>query len=315
MPRAKLTALMTAVCAQYEAQKKACPKPGTAERKQLQASFVTQLVTQAEFDAAAKQLVVTVKPADTTKNLDKLKLQYAKGADGKIDETKWKKVLKDNNTTQAAVVENIRNGLLRQAIFVKLTKDVKVTDAAIQAFYDKNKKTYATPATREVRHILVKDKKLADTIYGQLSASDAQFAALAKKHSIDPGSKKTGGGLGKISKGQTVPAFDKVAFSVATGQVAPPVKSSYGWHIIEATAATVQAAQQPLDAKLKAQIRNTQLTEKKQALANKWFVAFQKKLEKTLKYAPGMTPPKTTSTATTGAGTTAATTSAATTAS
>ena len=44
-----------------------------------------------------------------------------------------------------------------------------------------------------------------------------------------------------IQKGQTVPVFDKVAFSIKTGQVAPPVKSSYGWHVIEATADTVPA--------------------------------------------------------------------------
>ena len=79
VPRSKLTSLMTSVCVQYKAAKKTCPKPGSAARKQLQSSFVTQLVQQAEFDAAAKKLNVTVKPADVTSNLLKLKLQYAKG--------------------------------------------------------------------------------------------------------------------------------------------------------------------------------------------------------------------------------------------
>jgi parvulin-like peptidyl-prolyl isomerase len=298
VPRSKLTSLMSQVCVQYKAAKKACPKAGSAALKQLQASFVTQLVQQAEFDAAAKQLHVTVKEADVTSNLLKLKLQYAKGTNGKVDDAKWKKVLADNHTTQATVVENLRNGLERSAIFTNLTKNVTVTDAAVQAYYTKNKKVYSTPATRVVRHILVKNKALADQIYAQLSTSDAQFAALAKKYTIDPGSKKNGGKLGAIQKGQTVPAFDKVAFSAPTGKVNPPVKSSYGWHVIEATADTVPASQKPLNAALKKTIRTSLLTSKKQSVANKWFTAFQKKLEKNAHYAAGMAPPKTTSTAT-----------------
>jgi foldase protein PrsA len=301
VPRAKLTELMTQVCVQYKAAKKPCPKAGTKERTQLQQSFVAQLVQQAEFDAAGKQLKVAVKEKDVTSNLKKLKLQYAKAADGNVDDVKWKKVLADNHTTEATVVENLRNGLLRQAIFVELTKTVTVTDAAVQAYYTKNKKSYATPASRAVRHILVKNKALADQIYGQLATSDAKFAALAKQYTIDPGSKKNGGKLGSIQKGQTVPVFDKVAFSSPTGTVAKPVKSSYGWHVIEATADTVPASQKPLNKALKTQIRNTLLTQKKQSVANKWFVAFQKKIEKNVIYAAGFAPPKTTSTASTAA--------------
>jgi foldase protein PrsA len=299
--RAKLDTLMTQVCVQYKAAKKACPKPGSAERKQLQQSFVAQLVQQAEFDEAGKQLKVTVKPADVTSNLKKLELQYAKGTDGNVDDAKWKKVLADNHTSEATVIENLRNGLLRQAIYVKLTTGVTVTDKQIQDYYAKNKKTYATPASRQVRHILVKNKALADQIYAQLTSSDAQFATLAKKYTIDPGSKAKGGALGSIQKGQTVPAFDKVAFSVQTGKVAPPVKSAYGWHIIEATSDEVKASQKPLNKALKAQIRNTLLTQKKQSVANKWFTTFQKKIEKNVRYAAGLAPAKTTSTASTAA--------------
>ena len=297
VPRAKLDDLLAQVCVQYKAAKKACPKPGTAARKQLQQSFVAQLVQQAEFDVAGKQLKVAVKQKDVDSSLQKLELQYAKGADGKVDDAKWKKVLSDNHTSEANVLDNIRDGLLRQAIYAKLTKSITVPDSAIKSYYAKNKANYATPASRQIRHILVKDKALADKIYAQLASNDAQFAALAAKYTIDPGSKKTGGKLGSIQKGQTVPSFDKVAFSVATGKVAKPVKSSYGWHVIEATADTVPASQRPLDKALTAQIRTTLLNTKKQSVANKWFTTFQKKLEKNVRYAAGLAPAKTTSTA------------------
>ena len=304
--RSKLTTLMTQVCVQYKAAKKACPKPGTAAYKQLQQSFVAQLVQQAEFDAAAKQLKVTVKESDVTKNLVKLQLQYAKGASGAVDLTKWRTVLAQNHTTQAVVLQNLRDGLERSAIYTDLTKNVTVSPADVTAYYNKNKKAYSTPASRVVRHILVKTKALADKIYQQLSVSDAQFAALAKKYTIDPGSKKNGGKLGSIQKGQTVPAFDKVAFSIPTGKVAKPVKSSYGWHVIEATADTVPASVKPLDAALKKTIRTNLLTSKKQSVANTWFTNFQKKIEKNVRYAAGLAPPKTTSTAASTASSTAA---------
>ena len=306
VPRTKLTTLMTQVCQQYKAAKKACPKPGTAARKQLQQTFVAQLVQQAEFDAAAKQLHVTVKDADVTSNLQKLKLQYAKGTNGKVDDAKWKKVLANNHTTQATVVQNLHDGLERSAIYTDLTKNVKVTDAEVKDYYVKNKKNYSTPASRVIRHILVKNKALADKIYQQLSTSDAQFAALAKKYTIDTSSKSKGGALGSIEQGQTVPSFDKVAFSVPTGKVAKPVQSSYGWHVIEATADTVPASVKPLDAALKKTIRTNLLTSKKQSVANTWFTTFQKKIEKNVRYAAGMAPPKTTSTATSSTATTAA---------
>ncbi|HET6174714.1 MAG TPA: peptidylprolyl isomerase [Gaiellales bacterium] len=297
VPRTKLDTLLTQVCVQYKAAKKACPKPGSAERKQLQNSFVAQLVQQAEFDVAGRQLKVAVKQKDVDSSLQKLELQYAKGTNGKVDPAKWKKVLTDNHTTETNVLDNIKDGLLRQAIYVKLTKTVSVSDAAVKDYYTKNKKTYATPASRPIRHILVKNKALADKIYQQLATSDAQFAALAAKYTIDPGSKKTGGKLGSIQKGQTVPSFDKVAFSIATGKVSKPVKSSYGWHVIEATGDAVPASQKPLDKALTTQIRGTLLTTKKQSIANKWFTTFQKKIEKNVRYAAGLAPPKTTSTA------------------
>jgi parvulin-like peptidyl-prolyl isomerase len=297
VPKTKLDTLLSQVCVQYKAAKKACPKPGTPERKQLQQSFVAQLVQQAEFDVAGRQLKVSVKQKDVDSSLQKLELQYAKGTNGKVDQTKWKKVLSDNHTTEANVLDNIKDGLLRQAIYAKLTKSVTVPDSAVASYYAKNKKTYATPASRAIRHILVKDKALADKIYAQLATSDAQFSALAKKYTIDPGSKKNGGKLGSIQKGQTVPSFDKVAFSIPTGKVSKPVKSSYGWHVIEATGATVPASQRPLDKALKTQIRSNLLTTKKQSVANKWFTTFQKKIEKNVRYATGYAPAKTTSTA------------------
>ena len=97
-----------------------------------------------------------------------------------------------------------------------MTGKVSISDAEAAAYYKSHPEQYSTPAhvqpeSRDVRHILVKDKATADKIYSQLK-SGGNFAALAKKYSLDPS--KTSGGQLTISKGQTVPQFDKVAFSL-----------------------------------------------------------------------------------------------------
>jgi parvulin-like peptidyl-prolyl isomerase len=107
-----------------------------------------------------------------------------------------------------------------------------VTDAEVHEYYVQHPQLYAQPQSRDVRHILVKSKSLASQIRSQL-AGGANFATLAKKYSTDPGSKSQGGKL-TVSKGQTVPPFDKVAFSLKTNELSKPVKTQYGWHVIQA---------------------------------------------------------------------------------
>jgi hypothetical protein len=88
-----------------------------------------------------------------------------------------------------------------------------------------------TKSEVDVSHILVKDKALIDKIKAQLDKG-GDFAALATKHSLDPGSKAKGGRLGKISKGRTVPQFERAAFTTAKGKYSAPVQSQFGWHIV-----------------------------------------------------------------------------------
>ena len=89
-------------------------------------------------------------------------------------------------------------------------------------------------ATASARHILVPDEdscqKLKDKIAG-----GADFAALAKEHSQCPSSAQ-GGDLGTFSEGQMVPEFDQVVFNEAINEVHGPVKTQFGYHLLEVTA-------------------------------------------------------------------------------
>jgi parvulin-like peptidyl-prolyl isomerase len=155
-----------------------------------------------------------------------------------------------------------------------------------------------------VRHILVNNKKLADQLYAQVvAAKGSNFGSLAKKYSKDPGSAKNGGKL-TVSKGQTVPQFDKVAFSLKTNEISKPVHTQYGWHIIQALSAIKPAKTTPL-AQVSASIKSQLQTTKKTDAMNKWVANVKKEFAKKVRYQAGYEPSTTATTSTdTSAGTT-----------
>lgn len=126
---------------------------------------------------------------------------------------------------------------------------VTVDPAEVARYYNQHQDEYRLPERARVRHILIKtpapgpdgkvDQKAVDAarakaedILKQIKAG-TDFAELAKKSSQDPGSADKGGELGWIVKGQTVPEFEKTAFSQNPGQTSGIVQTSYGFHIIQ----------------------------------------------------------------------------------
>jgi peptidyl-prolyl cis-trans isomerase D len=120
----------------------------------------------------------------------------------------------------------------------------QISDQQARQYYQQHLKDYQVPDQVKVRHILISVPKGADAktdaaakakaedVLKQLRAG-GDWAALAKKYSDDPGSKNSGGELGLLQHGVTVPEFDKAAFSLNPGQISEPVKTQFGYHIIE----------------------------------------------------------------------------------
>jgi len=166
-----------------------------------------------------------------------------------------------------------------------------VSDKAISDYYHKNKSLYVQKASRDVRHILVNSKALADQLYAKLVADhEKNFAALAKKYSKDPGSAANGGRL-TVTKGQTVPQFDKVAFSLKTGAIAKPIHSQYGWHIIQALSPIRPPSTTPLS-KVKESIRLQLEQQQKNTAMTNWVNDVKKEFCKPgkVKYQSGFQP-------------------------
>jgi parvulin-like peptidyl-prolyl isomerase len=287
----------------YKARKQDFPKVGTAEYEQLKQAIVRSLVEQTEFQIGAEELGVEVSDEDVEKRLDELKQQFFQG-----DEEKYKAEIEKQGVTDEQVREDLRNRLLSEGIFKEVTKDVKVTDQEVKDFYEENKPQFGTPAKREVRHILIacdkpaacrKAKRKADDIYRQIRAG-GDFAKLAEKYSDDSSSAAQGGKF-TAEKGATVEPFDKAVFALETGGLSKPVKTQFGWHIIEAVAAIKPASTKSLP-EVEKDIRAELLKQKQNDAMNKWVAGLKKRLADEIAYAPGFRPAPTTSTGATTTG-------------
>ena len=166
-----------------------------------------------------------------------------------------------------------------------------MADVDVKAYYDKNKGNapYTTPESRTMRHILVKTLAKANKLYAQLKAG-ADFATLEKKNSLDTGTNSQGGTL-NVTKGQTVPEYETVAFKLATGTISKPVHSKqYGYFIIKPVSALKPAKTQPFSKAAKG-IKTTLLGQKRNDALTAWSTNLTKIYANKVKYASGFAPP------------------------
>ena len=283
IPKKDFDVLMAQAKKSYQTQERPFPKAGSPDYNTLKNQALQFLVQRAQFAQEAEDLDVEVTDKQIEDRLDQIKKQYFGG-----DDKKYAEQLKKQGLTEEQVRNDVESQLIQEGILAKVTKDVKVTDAEIEAHYNKNKQQYGTPESRDIRHILVADKKLADDLYAQIKGG-GDFAQLAKKHSTDPGSKNQGGKL-TVARGQTVEEFDKTAFLLPKNSLSKPVKTQYGFHLIEPLSAIKPAKTTPL-AEVKESIRAQLLQEKKNKAMADWVEAVKKEYEEKTSYQVGFKPP------------------------
>jgi peptidyl-prolyl cis-trans isomerase D len=178
---------------------------------------------------------------------EKIKLDYAavnpESLADKInpDESEIKAYY-DQNKSKFVIPEKrvVRYGLLD---LNQLRQSTPVTDDELKAIYQQNIQQYEVPDRVHAEHILLTTvgktdaevaeiNKKAEDILAQ-AKKGSNFEDLAKKYSDDPGSKTKGGDLGWLVHGQTVPEFDKAAFSLPKGGISDLIRTQYGFHIIK----------------------------------------------------------------------------------
>jgi peptidyl-prolyl cis-trans isomerase C len=184
-------------------------------------------ITRADVIASAKQL-----PAEYQSQINQV---FPALIDRQIDLTLLSDEGAKQNLVEDPVIKQqlaeLTENIIRQAVLDRYLQ-AQMTEAAIKARYDKF--VGGLPKQQEVkaRHILVEKEEDAKAIIVQLDGG-ADFSAIAKEKSKDPGSGPKGGELGYFVAGQMVPEFSDAAFKLEKGQYTKaPVKSQFGWHII-----------------------------------------------------------------------------------
>jgi foldase protein PrsA len=224
------------------------PEPTVAQFKQqcqteydgLKNQVLSFLIRSTWLDNEAKSMKINVADKDVQKQIDDAKKQaFPKPAD-------FQNFLTRSGLTEADVFFQQRSQLLEQKITQKVTKGKdKVTDAQIQAYYDKNKQRFATPERRDLRIVLTKDKATAAKAKTALDSGQS-WTTVAKKYSIDQASKGQGGKLAGVAKGQQEQALDTAVFAAPKAKITGPIKTQFGWYVFTVTKIT-PAKQQSLD--------------------------------------------------------------------
>jgi foldase protein PrsA len=218
---------------------------------------LSQMVQQTLLDQYARDKKVDVSQAEIDKRENEIKAKYPAG--------QFDSMVKQQGYTE----QDVQNILKGQIVLEKAVgPQVHVSESDIKAYFDKNHAVFDKPEQVKARHILVADPNVAKQVLAKIK-SGGSWDALAKQYSTDPSSKDKGGDLGYFGRGQMVPQFQDAAFGAKIGQVVGPVKSPFGYHIIQVE--DKKPAQKGTFASAHDQIK-TQLTQQQQGQAAPAFI-------------------------------------------
>ncbi|MFH0916185.1 MAG: peptidylprolyl isomerase [bacterium] len=305
----------------------------------FQRDVLDYMVTYEIAKQKAPSLNLTVTDEDVQKEIDGILADSFGG-----DQAQFDAALAAQNMTLDQLKLNYRESMLLQKVYDEVTKDITtVPDDDITAYYEAHKSVYYTDETRTARHILISpspkpdDSATTSTAAGSstpttAAPTEADWAAAlttaekvradlvggadwtteAAQYSDDTGTKESGGDLATVRKGEMVPEFEQSVFSLAQGEISQPIKTTYGYHVIEVTGITPAKQYTLEDEGVKDEISSSLVNGKKGEAWQQWVIAT--KAEVGVIYRTGMEPTTTTTasvTATTsGPGDTSATTAA-----
>jgi peptidyl-prolyl cis-trans isomerase SurA len=219
-------------------------QPDSQQVDTLRRQVLDQLIDEKLVLAEAKRQNMTVPPGDVQKQVEnaigEAKQRYG-GEDG------FREQLARENTTEARLRErykgDVERQMLEQRVVQKMFPKKTVTQADAEAYFLAHKDKF--PKVPPQLHLQViqitpspdsatlkAGKQKIEAIRKRIVAGE-KFAKVAAETSDDPGTAKSGGDLGFFRRGQMEPTIEDAAFGLANGKMSQPIKTPYGWHLIE----------------------------------------------------------------------------------
>lgn len=237
------------------------------------AASVLALAACNDQKAADDEVIATTKAGNITKEdlyeemkdaigipvVENMLLQQVLETEFKVSDKEWKEEIKaqkdmlgDNfeaylqqqGVTERFFEKNIKSQMIQK----KMIESLKVSDEDIAKGVERAKTEV------HARHIVVKDEATAKEVLAKLK-DGGDFAELAKEYSTEPVAEKTGGDLGWFGPGKMVQEFEDAAYSLKKGEISEPVKTSFGYHIIEVLD-TRKAETEKTEEEIKAEIED-----------------------------------------------------------
>lgn len=231
---------------QQRAQGLTLPQDSIGQER-LARQVLNDLVDEEILIQKAKELKVEVTDAELTPNVDRqiqtVRSQFQTDAEFRTELRKAG--MGSPEEYRRTLMDQFRRRLIQQRVFGELQKKAKpknVTEAEIDSAFERNRaELQKRPATLTFRQIVVAPKASAPAKLAARAKADSllaeirrggDFENIAKRESMDPGSKAVGGDLGWTRRGATVPEFERVMFALNPGQVSPVFETAFGFHVL-----------------------------------------------------------------------------------